>query len=195
MKRVIIESPWAGNVEENKKYAIACLLDSLKRGEAPYASHLLYTRALDDLIPEQRNQGLQAAMAYVEATDLTAVYTDRGISRGMAMGIRHAQRHDKPVEYRMLNSLRQTGRTTSMVEAAVEDLKAGKNVLILTADKQQTDYIVDLLRRVGWDGADFVRSVSERLQGLSPDSVFVDHYAWSRGISVYDALQSFGSWR
>jgi len=44
MTRVIIESPYAGDIEVNLKYAKLCILDSLKRGEAPLASHLLYTQ-------------------------------------------------------------------------------------------------------------------------------------------------------
>ena len=43
MRFVIIESPYAGNVEENEEYARKCLRDCLMRGEAPFASHLLYT--------------------------------------------------------------------------------------------------------------------------------------------------------
>ena len=42
MRRVILESPYAGNVEENVAYARAAVRDSLLRGEAPIASHLLY---------------------------------------------------------------------------------------------------------------------------------------------------------
>lgn len=41
---VIIESPFAGEVEENIKYARQCLRDSILRGEVPFVSHLLYTQ-------------------------------------------------------------------------------------------------------------------------------------------------------
>jgi hypothetical protein len=44
MKLVIIESPYAGEVEANVAYARACMRDSLGHGEAPIASHLLYTQ-------------------------------------------------------------------------------------------------------------------------------------------------------
>ena len=44
MRRVIIESPYAGFVKRNEDYARECLRDSLMRGEAPIASHLLYTQ-------------------------------------------------------------------------------------------------------------------------------------------------------
>ena len=56
MKKVIIESPYAENIERNIKYARACLKDSLNRNEAPLASHLLYTQdgVLDDGIKAER---------------------------------------------------------------------------------------------------------------------------------------------
>ena len=66
MKRVILESPYAGDVERNVAYARACLRDSLLRGEAPIASHLLYTQpgVLDDQIPEERQMGIDAGLAW-----------------------------------------------------------------------------------------------------------------------------------
>lgn len=44
MKRVVIESPFAGDVELNLRYLRACMHHCLKSGEAPYASHALYTQ-------------------------------------------------------------------------------------------------------------------------------------------------------
>ena len=46
MRLMIVESPYAGDMEANTEYARdACAtLDSLMRGEAPIASHLLYTQ-------------------------------------------------------------------------------------------------------------------------------------------------------
>ncbi len=59
MRRVIIESPYAGDVETNVRYARACVRDSLLHGEAPIASHLLYTQegVLRDEVPEERRWG------------------------------------------------------------------------------------------------------------------------------------------
>ena len=53
MRLVIVESPYAGDIETNVKYARRCVKDSLMRGEAPIASHLLYTQEgiLDDTTP------------------------------------------------------------------------------------------------------------------------------------------------
>jgi len=86
---VIIESPYAGNVELNVRYARACMRDSLLRGEAPYASHLLYTQpgVPRDEVPEDRELGITAGFAFRRVADVIAVYTDLGISSGMQRAI------------------------------------------------------------------------------------------------------------
>lgn len=86
MKLVIIESPYANDVENNVTYARACLRDSLLRGEAPIASHLLYAQpgVLDDNEMWERDRGILAGLAWHRAADLAAFYTDRGWSVGMA---------------------------------------------------------------------------------------------------------------
>lgn len=102
MQLVIIESPLAGDVEGNQRYARECMLDALKRGEAPYASHLLYTQMLDDLVPAERNLGIEAGLAWGARADKSCVYVDRGISNGMVKGIRRAIAERRPIEYRTL---------------------------------------------------------------------------------------------
>jgi hypothetical protein len=85
MRRVVLESPFAGEVEENLKYARACVRHCLLRGDAPIASHLLYTQPgiLDDKIPEERKLGIEAGLLWGKQGEATVVYVDRGISRGM----------------------------------------------------------------------------------------------------------------
>ncbi len=102
MKLVILESPYAGDVDKNVEYARLCLKDSLSRGEAPMASHLLYTQVLDDLIPEERDWGIAAGLAFARAASATVVYTDLGISRGMQYGIDNAIYCGRPVEKRSI---------------------------------------------------------------------------------------------
>lgn len=99
---VIIETPYSGDVEANTAYARACLLDSLRRGEAPIASHLLHTQVLDDMQPDERSLGIEAGLAWYRVATKCVVYTDRGISGGMKMGIDRAGRHGVPVEYRSI---------------------------------------------------------------------------------------------
>lgn len=100
--RVIIESPLAGDVEANVSYARACMADSLRRGEAPFASHLLYTQVLDDVKPEERELGLSAGLEWYAGATLCAVYVDRGISGGMRRGIDAARAAGVQVEERRL---------------------------------------------------------------------------------------------
>lgn len=106
MKRVILESPYAGDVEGNVEYARKCVRDSLSRGEAPIASHLLYTQPgiLNDLIPEERQWGIDAGLEWRKVADASVVYTDRGISKGMEYGIAAAEAAGISVEYRSLEN-------------------------------------------------------------------------------------------
>jgi hypothetical protein len=107
MRRVIVESPYAGNFVQrwhNRRYARACLHDCLKRGEAPFASHLLYTQpgVLRDGVELERKLGIQAGLAWGMWANATVVYTDRGISAGMHSGIGEAERVGRIIEYRKL---------------------------------------------------------------------------------------------
>ena len=102
MRRVVLESPYAGDVEKNLAYARECLHDCLLRGEAPIASHLLYPQpgVLDDNKPEERKLGIEASLVWGSLAEVTVVYTDRGISGGMKFGIERAGKEGRPVEYR-----------------------------------------------------------------------------------------------
>jgi len=106
MKLVIIESPYAGDVEENVAYARAAVADSLKRGEAPIASHLLYTQPgiLDDLKPDERALGIEAGLAWGKVAEAAVFYLDRGWSSGMrAAHVRHIN-DGRHIDYRMILS-------------------------------------------------------------------------------------------
>lgn len=104
MIRVLIESPFAGDVEKNIEYARACLKDSINRGEAPFASHLLYTQdgVLDDTKPVERARGMEAGFNWGAHAQLVAIYTDHGISKGMQQGILRAVDNCTPIVYRKL---------------------------------------------------------------------------------------------
>ena len=105
MKKVIIESPYAGDVEKNIEYARQCIKDSLRRGESPIASHLLYTQPgiLDDDNPAERNQGIAAGLAWVDVADLHVFYVDKGISHGMYCAMKMSLELHIPIEMRLLN--------------------------------------------------------------------------------------------
>jgi len=106
MPLVLIESPFAGDVDTNITFARACMRDSLSRGEAPFAMHLLYTQKdiLDDNIPEEREWGIEAGLAWGKHASITAVYTNLGITPGMEFGIQRAKEEGRKLEYRELDS-------------------------------------------------------------------------------------------
>ena len=95
-KLVMIESPYKNSNKEDLdkfvKYARRCMLDSLFRGEAPFAGHLLYTQILADTRPDERSIGISCDMSWLKVSDLVAVYTDYGVSKGMSIAIRRAKK-------------------------------------------------------------------------------------------------------
>lgn len=102
--RIILESPYAGDVEGNLTYARRAMHDSLMRGEHPIASHLLYTQPgiLDDSIPEERKRGIAAGFAWHEVAEGMVIYTDLGISSGMCAAITAWATNKKPIYYRSI---------------------------------------------------------------------------------------------
>lgn len=112
MKTVVIESPYAGDIERNIRYARLAMLDSLHRGEAPFLSHLMYTQVWDDGNPSLREMGIRAGQAWARRAAKVAVYTDLGISSGMAGSI--ARYYDEGIlmERRMLF----TGKTSNLLQ-------------------------------------------------------------------------------
>lgn len=109
MKLVIIESPFAADTKERAelhlRYARAAMRDCLMRGEAPFASHLLYTQpgVLDDSDEDERRIGIDAGLEWGYWADLVAVYEDLGISPGMQLGIDAAEDRGTRVEHRRLD--------------------------------------------------------------------------------------------
>jgi hypothetical protein len=101
---VLLESPLAGDVDRNVRYARACMRDCLLRNEAPLASHILYTQpgVLDDLVPEERVLGIKAGLEWGRWADKTVVYANFGITPGMELGIARAHVMGRPVEMRRL---------------------------------------------------------------------------------------------
>lgn len=104
MKLVVIESPYAGNVELNLRYLRAAMADSLAKNESPYASHGLLTQpgVLRDDVPDERARVIRAGFAWGAKADLVAVYEDLGVTPGMLAGIERAEKRGTPVERRRL---------------------------------------------------------------------------------------------
>lgn len=106
---VIIESPYAAptalGIELNLRYARAAARDAIvHHGESPYLSHLLFTQRgiLDDTVPDERALGIEAGLIWGAFAKRTVVYTDRGISSGMKLGIARAHEQGRRVDMRSL---------------------------------------------------------------------------------------------
>jgi len=106
-RRVILESPYHADtpegIEANLDYARRCIRDSLLRGEAPLASHLVYPLVFDDNVQTERVMGIKAALAWGAVADATIAYVDHGVSPGMQIGSDDAVCAGRPVEYRHLS--------------------------------------------------------------------------------------------
>jgi hypothetical protein len=105
-RRVIVESPFTGNIARNIAYARRCVRDAVLRGEAPIAFHLLLTQEgiLRDEIPEERATGIAAGQAWFAVADVVAFYIDLGISPGMRAAMDAATATGVVIEIRQLTN-------------------------------------------------------------------------------------------
>ena len=105
---VIVESPFSNLNqlfhENNIAYARAAVRDSINRGEAPIAFHLLYPQdgILDDKDPVDRARGLTVSQCWYTVASKVVVYEDMGYSQGMVMGLQWAGYLGLPVEFRKI---------------------------------------------------------------------------------------------
>lgn len=101
---VIIESPYRGEVDKHLQYARACVNHALRIGEAPIASHLLYTQhgILDDNNEPDRLLGMASGWAWYQVAHACVVYTDLGITSGMIEGMNQATNYRVQIDYRRL---------------------------------------------------------------------------------------------
>lgn len=67
--RVVIESPYAGDVDDNVRFARAVCRYALDKGVWPLAPHLLYTQMLDDTKPAERDRGIAAGLRWAAVAD------------------------------------------------------------------------------------------------------------------------------
>jgi hypothetical protein len=108
MRLVMLESPFRhahqSEMAENILYARAAMKDSLMRGEAPLASHLLYPQPgiLSDADPKERQHGIDAGLAWGAIADCHVFYTDRGWSPGMIAALDYCLKNRRSTEMRSL---------------------------------------------------------------------------------------------
>lgn len=130
MKKVIIESPYAGDPRKHRRYARQAMKHSLKLGEAPLASHLLYPQVLKDTVPEQRQQGIEAGLAWLEVADAIAFYADYGFSPGMLEALQRHCAAGKAIEVRYLfkRGPGRAARTSDAADPAMTTIRPNQSI-------------------------------------------------------------------
>lgn len=90
-KLVYIASPYAGDVENNVRFAKEACRYAVKQGATPVAVHLLYPQILEDSIPAERKAGIQMGLRLLEVCDELWV-CGRQISQGMNIELSAAKK-------------------------------------------------------------------------------------------------------
>jgi hypothetical protein len=103
---VMICSPFSGDIDRNIAYAKTAMRHAIFLREIPFAPHLLYPQPgiLSDSDPLERAIGMTAGILWLFRADALVVYSDYGISSGMAQEIEEAKRIGKPIDYRLILS-------------------------------------------------------------------------------------------
>lgn len=133
---VVIESPYGSRpdgsraapaeVRRNVEYLDAALLDSLRRGEQPFASHRLYTGALRDANPQERRIGMEAGFAWGELAQARVFYVDQGWTPGMEEGRQEAIRLGQPIEIRRVEGWRRPEHIRSALARGLAKVAGGE---------------------------------------------------------------------
>jgi len=165
MRTVVIESPLAGEVRRNIAYAELAVLDSLRRGEAPFASHLLYPQVLDDGNSDQRQIGMLAGFAVGKRVELCAVYVDLGVTPGMKGGITRHRKHGLEVEERSIDGF------AELLVARVRRRHAATLQQELGKARLQAAQLHDALEQLGQDPLAMAPAVRERMLGWAREHV------------------------
>lgn len=92
----------AAVVTRNVNYLKAAIRDCILKGEAPFASHMMYPGALNDDDPAERKLGINAGFAWWNAAELIVFYVDLGWSTGMRAALDRVKSLGKPYEERFI---------------------------------------------------------------------------------------------
>ena len=131
LKRVILESPYAGSTPEeiraNVEYAKRAMRDCIARREAAIASHLIWADGgiLDEFNVYERMVGIECGNAWRQVAEYTVFYTDRGWSNGMLACLAQLDIGHLPYEVRALDGAPQIPNATTFLSP--EKLDAAHN--------------------------------------------------------------------
>lgn len=80
---ILVESPYAGDIQRNSEYARRAMLHVIEQGHTPIVPHLLYPQVLDDSDPLQRERALEMCAELREQAEEVWFFIDYGMSSGM----------------------------------------------------------------------------------------------------------------
>lgn len=95
---VFICSPYAGDIELNKKAARIYSHFAVERGYIPITPHLLYPQFLDDGDPTERKLGIRFGEILMDKCSEVWVFGSR-LSEGMKSEVARAKRKGYPLRY------------------------------------------------------------------------------------------------
>jgi len=95
---IYICSPFSGDMDGNRKKAIAYCQYAMEHGATPVAPHLLFPQFLDDTVPAEREMGMKMGLNLLDNCSEMWVMGDV-ISKGMKMEIEYAEQNNIHVLY------------------------------------------------------------------------------------------------
>jgi len=96
LRLIYICSPLRGKLDENIKKATQYCAYAAEQGVIPIAPHTMFTKFLDDTIPQQREKGLAMGLELLKRCDGLCVCGDT-ISMGMQNEIAYAKQQNIPI--------------------------------------------------------------------------------------------------
>lgn len=99
---VVIESQYKGDVARNVAFCEAVCRWAVLQGFAPIASHLLYTRFLDDNVPDERAAGIDCGLAWAKHAQEAWFCLRPGdfISEGMNLALHRHRAEQRVIRFR-----------------------------------------------------------------------------------------------
>jgi hypothetical protein len=119
---VYICSPLRGNIEENINKATSYCAYAAEQGVIPLAPHTMFTKFLDDTIPQQRQKGLSLGLELLKRCDELWVCGSI-ISQGMKSEIAAARQLNIPTRYLNESELAQKLRPPDIMKKEIEKIQ------------------------------------------------------------------------
>ena len=122
-KLAYICSPYrgsAGQIIKNIEYARELTKQALEMGFTPITPHLYLTQVLNDEIPSERKQGLEAGHVILQTCETMIIGTRYGVSEGMAAEIKAGKGKNKILIAEIPHREEYEGKMNRVVETYIK---------------------------------------------------------------------------